>query len=327
VFRRGWWGRRSLVALEDFSLVVDAERPTILAVVGESGSGKTTLARLLLGLAWPTAGTVRYRGVDLRSLSREGWRAFRRDVQAVFQDPFEVFNPFYRVDHVLEVPIARFRLARSRTEARALMEEVLEAVGLRPSETLGRYPHQLSGGQRQRVSIARALTVRPRLIVADEAVSMVDVSIRISLLNTLLELRDRLGVAFLFITHDLALARYFAWRGRIAVMYLGKLVELGATPRVIQSPLHPYTRALLSAIPEADPRLTRQKARLALRSLDVPSPLRRPPGCAFHPRCPAFVQGLCEIEEPVLREVAEGHRAACHVAAAPALPGEGGLAG
>jgi peptide/nickel transport system ATP-binding protein len=179
------FGRESMLALTGFSLTIDAEMPKIIAVVGESGSGKTTLARLLLGLAEPTGGEVRYRGVALPKLTRDGRRAFRRDVQAVFQDPYGVYNPFYRVDHVLTTPVRRFRFAASRAEMRELIDTALRAVGLRPEEILGRFPHQLSGGQRQRVMVARALLLKPKLIVADEPVSMVDASLRATILASL----------------------------------------------------------------------------------------------------------------------------------------------
>ena len=206
VFRRGMLRKHETVALEDFSLSIHNEPPSITAVVGESGSGKTTLARLLLGLIAPTEGEVLYNGNSLRSLSRGQWRQFRRDVQVIFQDPYEVNNPFYKVDHVLKTPIAKFGLARSRAGARRLTEEALQAVGLRPEETLGRYPHQLSGGQRQRVMVARALLVRPRLIVADEPVSMVDASLRATILGSLRQLNQQFGISLIYITHDLTTA-------------------------------------------------------------------------------------------------------------------------
>jgi len=179
---------------------------------------------------------------------------------------------------------------------------------------LTKYPHQLSGGQRQRVSVARALTVNPSFIVADEAVSMVDVSIRGGLLNLLTRLKEDLGVTFLFITHDLAVAKFFAWEGRIAVMYIGSLVELASTPQLINDPLHPYSQALLAAVPEADPVLTRSKERVRLRSQDIPSLLDLPSGCRFHPRCPLFEGGLCDVERPALPPVGEGRYVACHSA-------------
>jgi ABC-type oligopeptide transport system ATPase subunit len=219
IFGGGLFERASVLALENFSLAVDAERPLITAVVGESGSGKTTLARLLLGLTAPTRGHVLYQGRDLRSMSRADWRAFRRDVQVIFQDPYEVYNPFYRVDHVLTTPVAKFHLAPSRAGARALIEDVLRAVGLRPEETLGRFPHQLSGGQRQRVMVARALLLKPRLILADEPVSMVDASLRATILGSLRSINAARGISIVYITHDLATAYQIS--DRIIVLYRG----------------------------------------------------------------------------------------------------------
>jgi oligopeptide/dipeptide ABC transporter ATP-binding protein len=185
-----------------------------------------------------------------------------------------------------------------------------------PEDLLDKYPHQLSGGQRQRVSVARALTVNPRFIMADEAVSMLDVSIRVGLLKMLGRFRDELGMTYLFITHDLAVAKFFAWDGRIAVMYLGRVVEIGPTPRLIQHPQHPYTKALLAAIPEADPVATRTKVRVQLRSMDVPSLINVPAGCSFHPRCPLFVPGLCDASVPQLTPIGDGVQVACHVVTA-----------
>src|SRR5215212_7266300 len=239
------------VALDDFSFRIDAEPPTITAIVGESGSGKTTLARLLLGLAAPTSGEVLYRGKNLQSLSGEERRRFLRDVQVIFQDPYEVYNPFYRVDHVLETPIAKFGLAKSKEEARAKIEDTLRAVGLRPDETLGRYPHQLSGGQRQRVMVARSLLIRPRLIIADEPVSMVDASLRATILGSLRALNEEFGISLLYITHDLTTAYQIS--RNIVVLYRGGVAEVGDVEHVVKDPQHPYTRLLVGSIPLADP--------------------------------------------------------------------------
>ena len=246
----GGFGRESTLALAPLSLSIDAERPAITAVVGESGSGKTTLARLLLGLAEPTGGEVRYSGHDLRRLPREKRIAFRRDVQAVFQDPYGVYNPFYRVDHVLATPVRRFRLATSRAEMHELIGEALHSVGLRPDEILGRFPHQLSGGQRQRVMVARALLLKPKLIVADEPVSMVDASLRATILGSLRKLTDEHGISILYITHDLATA--YQVSDSILVLYRAHLAEAGSTELVVRAPKHPYTQLLISAIPRAE---------------------------------------------------------------------------
>ena len=252
VFGGGGFGRqRQTVALQDFSLAIDGESPTIIAVVGESGSGKSTMANLLLGLETPTSGVVHYKGTDLRQSSRQGRRAFRRDVQAIFQDPFGVYNPFYKVDHVLTTPIAKFKLARSKEEGRHLIEQALRAVGLRPEETLGRYPHQLSGGQRQRTMVARTLLLRPKVIVADEPVSMVDASLRVTVLGNLLQLKQEFGISLIYITHDLATAYQIS--DSIIVLHKGSVVEAGDPEQVVKHPQHSYTKLLIGSIPLPDP--------------------------------------------------------------------------
>jgi peptide/nickel transport system ATP-binding protein len=239
------------LALRGVSLALPAERPSILAVVGESGSGKTTLTRLMLGLLKPSAGTVRYLGQDIARVDRTAHATFRREVQAVFQDPFSAYNPFYPVDRMLTLPARRFGLAATRREAYRLAEAALTQVGLRPGETLGRHPHQLSGGQRQRVMVARALMLRPRVIVADEPVSMVDASLRATILQSLHGLVSQHGISMVYVTHDLATAYQVA--DRVAVMRHGEVVEEGDAEEVIRRPRHVYTRALVDAIPPADP--------------------------------------------------------------------------
>ncbi len=229
-----------MTAVDDFSLAISNDPPSIVALVGESGSGKTTLARLLLGLVDPSEGAVLYKGADIRSLASAERRAFRRDVQVIFQDPFEAYNPFYRVDHVLTTPLMNFGLARSRAEARGMIEETLRAVGLRPEETLGRFPHQLSGGQRQRIMVARALLIRPRVIIADEPVSMVDASLRAIILASLRKLHDEFGISLIYITHDLTTAYQICQN--VIVLYRGSIAEAGDSEQVVRDPVHPYTR-------------------------------------------------------------------------------------
>jgi len=247
----GFFRQREVVALHDFSLSIDGELPSITAIVGESGSGKSTMANLLLGLETPTTGQVLYKGNDLRNIPRKEWRTFRRDVQAIFQDPYGVYNSFYKVDHVLTTPIAKFRLASSKEETRRLMEQALRAVGLRPEDTLGRYPHQLSGGQRQRTMVARTLLLRPKVIVADEPVSMVDASLRVTVLANLLQLKQEFGISLIYITHDLATAYQIS--DRIIVLHRGSVVESGDPEQVVKHPQHAYTKLLISSIPLPDP--------------------------------------------------------------------------
>jgi len=252
VYGGGLFSKSSNTALQDFSLVIDHQPPTITAVVGESGSGKTTMSRLLLGLEEPTTGAVLYGGKDLRRCSREEWRTVRRDLQAIFQDPFGVYNAFYKVDHVLTIPIAKFKLATSREDARRQIDAALRAVGLRPEETLGRYPHQLSGGQRQRIMVARTLLLRPKIIVADEPVSMIDASLRVTVLGNLLQLKEQYGISLIYITHDLATAYQIS--DRIIVLNRGEIVEAGDPEQIVKNPQHPYTKLLIGSIPLPDPK-------------------------------------------------------------------------
>jgi ABC-type oligopeptide transport system ATPase subunit len=249
-YGRGLLSRSMVTALNDFSLTLDAEDPKILTIAGESGSGKTTMAMLLLGFIQATKGQILYKGRDITKLSGDDRVTYRREVQAIFQDPFAVFNPFYHVDHLLTVPIERFKLARSKQEATAKMDEALSAVGLRPEDILGRFPHQLSGGQRQRINVARALLLKPRIIVADEPVSMVDASLRATILNSLKKLNKEYGIAILYITHDLTTAYHVA--DDIIVLYRGNVVERGDVETVIRKPQHDYTKLLIDSIPWPD---------------------------------------------------------------------------
>lgn len=238
-------------ALNGISLAVGGSHPAITAVVGESGSGKSTLIRLLLGFQRPSSGAVLYDGNSVGTLKRSAQTRFRREVQAVFQDPFDVFNPFYRVDHPLLAPLKAFGLVSSRAEAYTKIEKTLTSVGLDPAETLGKYPHQLSGGQRQRVMIARALLLNPAIILADEPVSMVDASLRSTILEILYGLNRDLGISLIYVTHDLATAYQVA--DVIVVLHGGHIMEVGAAEEVIHRPKHPYTRALIDAVPSPDP--------------------------------------------------------------------------
>jgi oligopeptide/dipeptide ABC transporter ATP-binding protein len=294
-------GRKSSPAIQDFSLTIEDQPPSIIALVGESGSGKTTLARLLLGLTAPTSGEILYRGKRLQSLGASDRRKFRRDVQIIFQDPFEVYNPFYKVDHLLTVPIAKFGLASSRKERTRMMAKVLADVGLDPDEILGRYPHQLSGGQRQRVAIARALLIQPRLIIADEPVSMVDASLRASILANLYHLHRDFGISILYITHDLATA--FQIAAHMIVLYRGSVAETGDVGLIVQSPRHPYTQLLIDSIPQPDPDHPwggQQAETPAQRG-------ERGTGCKFADRCPKVMPACLQAQPPLFQT--DRHRA------------------
>ena len=310
--RKGIFGKTLYVkAVDGVDLSIGEKE--IITVVGESGCGKTTLGKTIAGLIKPTGGKILYKGKDLRKLSRMEYKEYRRSVQMIHQDPFSALNPTKTVYQILSSPLKRWGFARSRAELIKKVSELLEVVGLTPpSDFLFKYPHQLSGGQRQRVVVARAISVNPKVVVADEPITMIDVSLRIGLLDLLLDLRERLGTAYLFITHDFGAARYFAAKGggSIAVMYLGKIVEQGPAEDVIHDSLHPYTKVLLSAVPVPDPELTRKKKTIKLKSLDIPSPINPPPGCKFHTRCPESMD-ICSKKEPKLVEVKPNHYVAC----------------
>src|SRR5579883_1852000 len=282
------------VALDNISFTVSEDRPSITAIAGESGSGKTTLALLLLGQIQPTHGQVFYRGKNLATMERQERLQFRREVQPIFQDPYAAFNPFYRIDHVLTMPIKRFGLASSPDAARRLIEEALEKVGLRPSETLGRYPHKLSGGQRQRIMVARALLCHPLIILADEPVSMVDASLRATILASLSTLNREFGISIIYITHDLTTAYQIS--ENIIVLYRGSVAEAGDVELVVKSPQHPYTRLLVNSIPLPDPRRSWEKERLAEAAGAVNGGTT---GCKFADRCP-HVMPICRQSPPPL---------------------------
>ncbi|MEW6751197.1 MAG: ABC transporter ATP-binding protein [Candidatus Latescibacterota bacterium] len=318
----GLFGRRTqTVAVDGFSLRISAAEPSFTTIAGESGSGKTTIARLLLGFAEPTEGAVLYEGRELARLAGAERRRFRQQVQAIFQDPFEVYNPFYKVDHILTTPIARFALAASRAQAEEMIVGALEAVGLHPGETLGRYPHQLSGGQRQRITIARALLLKPKLIIADEPVSMVDASLRATILGNLHALHRDFGISFVYITHDLTTA--YQVSRHIVVLYHGCVAEAGDVEQVIRDPLHPYTRELVRSIPVPDPGSAWIDSPVEdSREEDAVGGAGPPVGCPYAPRCP-HATPRCFEGRPGLYHAARGRAVACYLyEGSPALANE-----
>ena len=299
--------RKYVKAVDGVSFEI--KRGEIFALAGESGCGKTTTGRTILRLIEPTSGKVEFMGRDIMSLNRDEMKTFlRRRAQIIFQDPYESLNPRKTIEDIVGEPLEVHGLVETKKEKREVVSKYLEEVGLSPPEDfIFRFPHELSGGQRQRVAIARALVLEPKFIVADEPVSMLDMSIRASILNLMLDLRDKMGLSYLFITHDLATAKYIA--DRLAIMYLGKIVEIGKAVDVIDNPLHPYTKALIAAVPVPDPR--HKIGEIPIRG-EVPSPIDLPSGCRFHPRCLNAFEP-CDKKEPLLKEVEPGHFVACHL--------------
>jgi oligopeptide transport system ATP-binding protein len=277
-----------------------------LGLVGESGCGKTTTGRCILRLIEPSSGAIRFNGTNLLALDRTAMRAARRHMQMIFQDPFASLNPRMTVASIVEEPLIIHRIGNAKQRLERV-GELLRMVGLDPAHRK-RYPHEFSGGQRQRIGIARALALNPKLIVADEPVSALDVSVQAQIINLLKDLQTKLKLTFLFIAHDLSVVQHFS--DRIGVMYLGKLVEISLTSELFQNPLHPYTKILLASIPVPDPQVHRKKEIL---KGEIPTPLDPPTGCRFHPRCPIAVD-RCKTEEPPLRELRPGHSVACHLA-------------
>lgn len=301
-------GGKKVVALQNFNLTINERPATITTIAGESGSGKTTLANLVLGFVHLTSGQILYKGVDIAAMNAQQRFEYRREVQAVFQDPYEVYNPFYRVKHVFELAISRFKLASGKADARDMIEDALRVVGMRGEEVLEKYPHQLSGGQRQRMMVARAYMLKPRIIVADEPVSMVDASLRAMILDIMLHLRDDYGISFLYITHDLSTAYQIG--DDIYVLYQGMVAEKGDTPRVIENPKHPYVQLLINSIPVPDPEV-KWDTNLKLPS-EEEMRSSAASGCRFYPRCPQRMD-RCLQALPPLYTIEPEHAAACYL--------------
>jgi oligopeptide/dipeptide ABC transporter ATP-binding protein len=304
--RPGWFSRQDnfVHAVDDVDLQL--HRGEVIALVGESGCGKSTLSLTLMGLEEATEGSIIFEGVDITHASNQERKKFRQRIQMVFQDPYESLNPTQTIEEIVMEPLIVHGLAPAHEERLARVKRALSDSGLKPAEDyLHRFPHQLSGGQRQRVVIAGALVLEPHLLLADEPVSMLDVSIRAEIINLLADLRKTRGISVIFITHDLGTVGYFA--DRVAVMYLGRIVELGKMGEVLKNPQHPYTRALLSVIPVPNPR--QRKKRIILQG-ETPNPIDLPAGCRFHPRCPV-AELRCREEDPRLFSVSETHQAAC----------------
>jgi peptide/nickel transport system ATP-binding protein len=299
---------KPIVALDHFSLDIFESQAKIITIAGESGSGKTTLANLVLGFLPCNEGKILYNGIDVASMTRQQRTMYRKEVQAVFQDPYEVYNPFYRVQHIFNMVTRHFALTKDPAEARDMIEEAMRVVGLRSDEILEKYPHQLSGGQRQRVMVARAYLLKPRLIVADEPVSAVDASLRAMILDIMLRLRDQHKISFLYITHDLSTAYQIS--DLMYVLFQGTTVERGDTAKIIENPKHPYVQELITSIPEPDPKV-KWDTNISLPSEEVMR-MTNSVGCRFYPRCSKHMD-ICTRAFPEMRKVEDGHEVACYL--------------
>ncbi|RLE86347.1 MAG: ABC transporter ATP-binding protein [Thermoprotei archaeon] len=297
---------RYITAVKNVTFSIPEGEPLIVALVGESGSGKTTIARMVLGLTDITSGEILYRGKSVAEWLKEDPFTFRKEVQAIFQDPYSAYNPFYRVERILYLAIKKFKLASSKEEAEEMIIKAMKALGLRPEDLLGRYPHQLSGGERQRLMLVRALLIKPRLLVADEPVSMIDASLRAVFLNNLLQLKKEINMSCLYITHDLNIANYVS--DRMVVLCNGRVVEEGPSHMIFEEPLHPYTDLLVKAVPIPDPR-RRWKSRISIKA-ETLREVRPERGCPFQHRCP-HVTDRCRTQDPPIVDVGSGRKVAC----------------
>ncbi|WGS64425.1 ABC transporter ATP-binding protein [Marinitoga aeolica] len=293
-------------AVDDISFTI--KKGETLGLVGESGSGKTTTGRMVLRLLEPTSGTIKINDIDITSLSNEELRKFRKKIQIIFQDPMAALNPYMKIGEAIRHALQIHKIGKNYSEQKKLVYEIMERVNLKPAEEYyNRYPRDLSGGQRQRVVIARALVLKPEFVVADEAIAMLDVSVRSQLLKLMIDLKEEFNLTYLFITHDLATTKYIC--DRIAVMYLGKIVEIGTFEDIYRNPAHPYTKALISAVPEPDPKLQKKKI---IPKGEVPNAVNPPKGCRFHPRCP-YAMDICKVEEPQTIKLDDQHEVSCHL--------------
>lgn len=307
----GFGNKTAIPAVSNVNLTIKPGE--IVALVGESGCGKTTLGKIVTGLHTPTEGQLLFQGQDVWKMKRGDFAEYRHSMQLVQQDSYAALNPMRTIYQSLSAPLLQHKLTKGHKQTYRRVGELLETVGLRPVEQFfDKYPHQLSGGQRQRVLMARAISLNPRLIVADEPVSMIDVSLRMAILRLMATLNQQLGIAFLYITHDLATARYIAQHGRLAVMYLGKIVEQGSVHDVLHRPQHPYLQALLTAVPIPNPRIAKAKRELPLKSLEMPTIANPPSGCSFHPRC-LYADSTCEQSVPELLPSGNSYVACHHV--------------
>ena len=301
------WSKRKNVVHAVSGVDLDIYEGETLTLVGESGCGKSTLGRLILNLIEPTADTVTFDGKVMQELKQEEMRQLRKEMQLIFQDPYASLNPRWSIRDIVAEPLETHKIYKTAAETTERVKELVKKCGIRP-EFINRYPHQFSGGQRQRVGIARALALNPRLIVCDEPVSALDVSIQAQVLNLLADLQTEFKLTYLFISHDLSVVRYLS--DRVCVMFLGKICEIGNTKDVYEDPKHPYTRFLLEAVPKPDPTIRKEDKNMLIG--EIPSPVNPPSGCRFHTRCP-YASERCSQEAPLMREVAPGRMAACHL--------------